>query len=326
MLSVVFEKFGEPAEVLSIKEAEMPEPGPGQALIRMKARPINPSDLYTVRGLYGMLPKLPAVPGYEGMGVVEKLGDGAGPFKVGQRVIPFGVVGTWQEYVIASLMQMVPVPDPVSDASAAQFVVNPLTAWIMISEELSVKPGEWLLQTAAGSTLGRVVLQLARLRGFKTINIVRRRNQVEELKQLGADEVIATEDENIVERVMSITEGKGVSYAIDAVGGKTGADVERSLANRGVMIVYGLLSLEPTPIDVRHMIFRSSTVRGFWLSEWFKSADPQKQQSIAMELMMLMAKGDVAPPVEAEYELKDVLKAVKHSEEPGRSGKVLLVG
>ena len=194
----------------------------------MRARPINPSDLLTVRGLYGLLPTLPATPGLEGMGAIEAAGANVTHVQTGTRVIPLGVAGTWQEFLIAPAAQILPVPDVVSDESAAQFVVNPLTAWAMI-EELKIEKGEWLLQTAAGSTLGRIILQLARERGFRTINIVRRREQAEELKRLGADETISTDEVSITERVREITEGRGVRAAIDAVGGKTGGDAACAL-------------------------------------------------------------------------------------------------
>src|SRR5688572_27007692 len=149
MLSVRFHEFGNPSEVLRVEEVERPEPGAGQVLVKMRARPINPSDLLTVRGLYGSLPVPPATPGLEGVGEVASVGEGVTHLGAGQRVIRLGVGGTWQEYVLAGAAQLIPVPDGVSDQAAAQFVVNPLTAWIMTVEELAVQPGEWLLQTAA---------------------------------------------------------------------------------------------------------------------------------------------------------------------------------
>ncbi|HEV7842628.1 MAG TPA: zinc-dependent alcohol dehydrogenase family protein, partial [Pyrinomonadaceae bacterium] len=225
MKSVRFYEFGNPAEMLRVEDVPQPEPVANQVLVKLRARSINPSDLLMVRGVYGALPKLPATPGLEGMGEVAVVGPGVKNLRPGQRVIPLGVSGTWQEYLLADEKQLIPVPDSVSDQTAAQFVVNPLTAWIMTIEELQLQPGEWLLQTAAGSTLGRVVLQIASLRGFKTINVVRRREQVEELKSLGADEVICTETEDLVERVREITGKPGLTKAIDAVGGETGGAV-----------------------------------------------------------------------------------------------------
>ena len=326
MRSVRFHQFGDPAAVLRVEDVPEPQPGANQALLRIRARPINPSDLLTVRGLYGALPKLPATPGLEGVGVIEALGEGAQNLRVGQRVIPLGAPGTWQEKLLVDSTQLIPVPDSISDQTAAQFVVNPLTAWIMTTEELALQPGEWLLQTAAGSTLGRVVLQIAALRGFKTINVVRRREQVEELKALGADEVICAGDEDLVARVKEITGREGLTKAIDAVGGATGAAVARALGRKGVMLVYGLLSMEPMPVESGRMIFASTTIRGFWLGEWFRSAPPARQQAITAELLRLMATHEVRPPVEAEYPLEEVRAAIERSQRPGRSGKVLLVG
>lgn len=325
MKSVRFYEFGNPSELLRVQDVPELEPGENQVLVRMRARSINPSDLLTVRGLYGSLPKLPATPGLEGMGEVAAVGEGVKNFRVGQRVIPLGIAGTWTEYLLAESTQLMPVPDSISDQTAAQFVVNPLTAWIMTVEELALQPDEWLLQTAAGSTLGRVVLQIARHEGFRTINVVRRRAQVEELKALGADEVICTEDEDLVERVREITGRAGLTKAIDAVGGETGGAVVRALGRKGVLLVYGLLSMEPLPIDSGRMIFTSATIRGFWLGEWFRSAPPEQQQKVTAGLLRLMATNEIVPPVEAEYPLADVLAAIEHSERTGRSGKVLLM-
>jgi NADPH2:quinone reductase len=325
MQSVRFHEFGNPAEVLRVEDVPKPEPGAGQVLVKMRARAINPSDLLTVRGLYGSLPVPPATPGLEGMGEVAEAGEGVAHLRAGQRVIPLGVAGTWQEFVVAPAAQVIPVPDAVSDQTAAQFVVNPLTAWIMTLEELSLQPGEWLLQTAAGSTLGRVVLQIAKQRGFKTINVIRRREQAEELKALGADEVICTDEEDIPERVRQITGREGLRKAIDAVGGETGAAVLSALGRGGVMLVYGLLSGRPMPVDGGRMIFTSSTVRGFWLGDWMRSAPPERQQAVTGEMLRAMATREIVPPVEAEYPLSEILAAVSHSERPGRSGKVLLV-
>lgn len=325
MQSVRFHEFGDPAEVLRVEEVERPAAGAGQVLVKMRARPINPSDLLTVQGLYGSLPVPPATPGLEGMGEVAELGEGVTRLQAGQRVIPLGVAGTWAEFIVAPAAQLIPVPDAVGDQTAAQFVVNPLTAWIMTVEELDLQPGEWLLQTAAGSTLGRVVLQIAKQHGFKTINVVRRREQAEELKALGADEVICTDEEDIPERVREITGGEGLRKAIDAVGGETGAAVVSALGRGGVMLVYGRLSGQPMPLDGGRMIFASATVRGFWLGDWMRSAPPERQQAVTAEMLRSMATQEVVPPVEAEYPLSEVLAAVEHSERPGRSGKVLLV-
>jgi NADPH:quinone reductase-like Zn-dependent oxidoreductase len=325
MQSVRFHEFGDPSEVLRVEDVARPEAGAGEVLVRMRARPINPSDLLTVRGLYGSLPVPPATPGLEGMREVAEAGEGVTHLRTGQRVIPLGVAGTWAEYVVAPAARVIPVPEGVSDQTAAQFVVNPLTAWIMCVEELALRPGEWLLQTAAGSTLGRVVLQIARQRGFKTINVVRRREQAEELLALGADACVCTDEEDIAARVREIVGEEGVRKAIDAVGGETGAAALGALGRGGVMLVYGLLSGQPTPVDGGRMIFTTATLRGFWLGEWMRSAPPERQQATVGEMLRSMATHEIVPPVEAEYPLSEVLAAAAHSVRPGRSGKVLLM-
>lgn len=326
MRCVRFDRFGDPTDVLRVHDVPTPSPGPGEVLVRMRVRPVNPSDLLTVRGLYGALPQLPATPGYEGMGVIEAVGPNVRGTEIGQRVIPMRTPGTWQECLVVNAANLVPTPDSLSDESAAQFLVNPLSAWIMVTEELALQPGQWLLQTAAGSTLGRLLLQIAKLRQVKTINVVRRRAQAEELRALGADEVICTEDEDLGERVMAITNGAGVSAAIDAVGGQIGGSVVQALAPGGLMLIYGMLSLEPTPINGGQMVFRATSVRGFWLTAWLRRAPAEKQRTLMREVLSHMVKGEIVPPIEAKYDLGDITEAVRHAERPGRHGKVLLVG
>ncbi len=326
MRALQFSAFGKPADVLELVDLPEPEPKEGQVRVRLSHRPINPSDLLYIQGKYGIIPHLPAIPGFEGAGRVDKVGKGVLGVAVKQRVVPMGVTGTWRGSVIAREGQLTPVPDNVSDQAAAQLGVNPVTAWVMVTKELDVKPGEWLLQTAAGSTLGRLVLQLAKVRGFKTINFVRRRDQVQEILDLGADAVICTEDPDPVGEVMKITRGQGVNAAIDAVGGQTGGRAAKCLRTGGTMLVYGLLSEERIPLDSGDMIFKGSTVRGFWLSRWYLNTPSDAVQATIREVIKMMGSGHLAPPVEKEYDLEQFKAAIANAEQPGRRGKVLLTG
>ncbi len=223
MRALRFHHFGPPAEALQLDDLPEEAPGPGQVRLRLTHRPINPSDLLTISGHYGRLPRLPAVAGLEGVGRVAALGEGVTGWRVGDRAIPLGAGGTWRESVTVAAAQLLPVPDAVSDETAAQFVVNPVTAWVMLEEELALRPGDWLAQTAAGSALGRLVIQLAQLRGYHTVNFVRRPEQVAELLALGADAVFCTDEADVAGRVRALTDGRGVAGALDAVGGETGA-------------------------------------------------------------------------------------------------------
>jgi Zinc-binding dehydrogenase len=191
-----------------------------------------------------------------------------------QRVITIAVTGTWQEYVVADAGRVLPVPAGMSDSTAAQILGNPLTAVILTGDELDVRPGEWLLQTAAGSTVGQSVIQLGVHVGFKTLNVVRRRSAVTDILALGGTAVICTEDEDLRERVADIAGHDGVSKAIDCVSGQVGADVARALAPHGELIVYGALSTHrqtdpdklTIPIFARSLIYETKTVRGFGCS------------------------------------------------------------
>src|SRR5919198_6471999 len=242
MQALVARTVGEPATVLQLETRPVPRPGPGQVRVRVHAAPVHPTDLHIMRGRYGFAPDFPAVPGVESVGTVDALGDGVESVAVGQRVVTIGITGTWQQYVVADAARVLAVPDTMSASTAAQLLTNPLTAVLLVTRELVVAPGEWLLQTAAGSTVGKLVVQLGRHLGFRTINVVRRRAAVEELLELGGTEVICTEDEDLVGRVSQIVGDEGVSKAIDSVAGGLGADVARSLADGGEMVVYGALS------------------------------------------------------------------------------------
>ncbi len=321
-----FHHFGPPAEVLQLEHQPVEEPGPGQVRLRLSHRPINPSDLLTIAGQYGRLPRLPAIPGLEGAGRVEALGEGVRGWRVGDRAIPLGAGGTWRESQLVAAAGLLPVPNTVDDATAAQFVVNPVTAWVMLEQELALQPGDWVVQTAAGSALGRMVIQLAQLRGYRTINFVRRPEQVAELRALGGDAVFATGEPDIVARVRELTDGQGARGALEAVGGETGALALRCLRPGGVMLIYGLLSGEPLPLHNGEMLFRGLTVRGYWLSYWFQRTPPEQVATTLQGLMALLADGSLRLAVEATYDLADFRAAVAHAGQPGRRGKILLTG
>ncbi len=326
MRSVVFEEFGEPASVLKLREDPLPKPSPDGVRVRLLARPIHPADLLTVRGLYGRLPKPPAVPGLEAVGRVDEIGDEVTQWTVGQRVIPLGIEGTWREAFLAPQTALLAAPPDLPDAVACQMLVNPLTAYLLLFEVLKTQPGDWVIQSAAGSTMGRLVIQLATLNGVNLINVIRRRAGVEALKEAGAAHIIVTEDEDVASRVTAIAGRVPVTKAIDAVGGATGAKLAEAVGYGATLVSYGALSLEPMPIDPTRLIFRNLTVMGFWLSEWVRATPREAREKAFNETLRLLTSGKMVPTAEAEYDLADIAQAVAHAERPGRTGKILLVG
>src|SRR5512135_1968089 len=227
MKAIVFDQFGEPAEVLRVRDVPVPEPGPGEVRVRMIASPVNPSDLLVIRGRYGVLPTLPSTPGFEGVGIVEAAGPGLlGRLVRGKRVAvlnPKG--GNWAESVVIPARQARPVAADIPDEQAASFFVNPATALAMVRHVLKVPRGAWLLQSAAGSQLGRMIIRLARHDGIRTANVV-----------------IASSDGPIEAQVRQVVGAEGVAYALDPVGGDTGTGIFNALAAGGRLLVYGTLS------------------------------------------------------------------------------------
>jgi NADPH:quinone reductase-like Zn-dependent oxidoreductase len=325
MKAVVCDRWGDPAEVLQLRDVPEPEPGPGQVRVRMLASPVNPSDLLLVQGLYGRQPPLPATPGFEGVGVVEA-GHGLLARRVrGRRVAVLnGVTGNWQEKVVLPARQAVPVPSDLSDEQAATFFVNPASALVMTRYVLRVPRGAWLLQTAAGSSLGRMVIRLGQRYGFRTLNVVRRREQAEELVRDGGNAAVATNEEPLAERVRELTGGEGVPYALDAVGGQTGSEAVATLGRGGRLLVYGALSYEPLTLDPRVLLVGQKRVEGFWLSEWARDQNPLTMLLLFRRLGRLIREGVLATEVGATYPLDRVREAVRQAAAPGRHGKVVL--
>jgi NADPH:quinone reductase-like Zn-dependent oxidoreductase len=331
MQALVMHAVGEPADVLSLEARPVPEPGAGQVRVRVQAAPVHATDLHILRGRYGFAPDLPAVLGMESVGVVDALGDGVENVAVGQRVITVGLTGTWQQYVVVDAARVVAVPERMSVSTAAQLLTNPLTALLLVTRELELEPGEWLIQTAAASTVGKLVLQLGRHLGFRTINVVRRRAVVQEILDLGGTTVICTEDEDLRERVAEIAGERGVGKAIDCVAGRLGADVLHALAPGAEMIVYGALSThrqtEPDrlALDPRSLIYGTKTVRGFWLYRWFSTTSQPEIGAALAQTFELVAAETIRIPEGQPVGLRQFADAVRLAEAPGHGGKPLLL-
>ncbi len=328
MKAAVFESFGEPAKVLAAREMPDPQAGPGQVRVRMIASPINPSDLMVVEGRYGVLPKLPSIPGFEGVGIVDQVGPGLLGRLLnleGKRVVVMNAEGgNWAEFAVVPARQARPLPDDIPDDQAATFYVNPASVLAMVRHILAVPKGEWLLQSAAGSTLGRMIIQLGRHDGFKTLNLVRRHEALDELKALGGDAVISSSDGPIAEQVRRITGGDGVRYAIDPVGGETGTGVFQSLATNGRLILYGTLSAEPIQVDPRLVISGRRVIEGFWLGHWLRERSIPSILLLFREIAQLIRHNVLRSEIGKTYRLDEIKAAAHEASIIARRGKVLL--
>ncbi|MFO0956663.1 MAG: zinc-dependent alcohol dehydrogenase family protein [Isosphaeraceae bacterium] len=325
MKAVVFDRFGEPGEVLRVEELPIPVPKRGEVRVRMIASPINPSDLLMIRGRYVMKPPLPATPGFEGVGIVDRAGPGLlGLMVKGRRVAVLNHQGgNWAEYAVIPARQARPISDRIPDDQAASLFVNPMTALALARHVLAVPKGEWLLQSAAGSNLGRMLIRLGKHDGFRTICVVRRKEAVGPLQAEGADVVICSADGPIDEQVRRIVAG-GVKYAIDPVGGETGSQVFRSLGSGGRMVVFGSLTGEPLKIDNRTLIGDRQKLEGFWLGHWMRERSIPKALRLFREVGELIRLGVLRTDTGPSHPLTEITRAVADAEAPGSAGKALL--
>ncbi len=328
MKAVVFDRFGEPGEVLQVREVPTPKPGPGEVRVKMIASPVNPSDLLVVRGRYGVLPTLPATPGFEGVGVVDAIGPGLNPLGrmvLGKRVTVINHKGgNWAEYAVIPARQARPVASDIPDEQVASFFVNPATALAMVRHVLKVNKGAWLLQSAAGSELGRMIIRLGRHDGFKTLNVVRRPEARSALEAVGADAVICSAEGPIDEQVRKLVGENGVPYALDPVGGETGSQVFKALGPGGQMLVYGTLSGEPLQVEARPLISRDCRISGFWLGHWMRSRSIPQSLGLFREISNLIRQGVLATSIGEQLDIQEVVEAARLADSPGRQGKILL--
>ena len=329
MKAIRFDHYGEPAQVLMVQECPLPEPGKGEVRVRMLASPINPSDLLFVRGQYaGVQPHFPAPVGFEGVGRVDALGPQVQSPVPGQRVAVLNSQGgNWADYAVVPAHDLFPVPDDLPDEQVACYIINPATAILMLRHVLAIPAGEWLLQSAANSELGRMIIRLAKHDGVRTINVVRRREVAAELQDLGADAVIVSTEGPIDEQVRRIVDPQGVKYAIDPVAGETGTEMFQALDEEGRMLVYGSLTGEPIRVgaDPRSILAGRRILEVFFVGYWLPRLDETARRQLVQEIVTLLRESILTTSAARTFSLDEIGTAVRQAEAPGRQGKILLV-
>ncbi|MEK1832451.1 zinc-dependent alcohol dehydrogenase family protein [Priestia megaterium] len=306
--SIKFYEFGEPQQVLQIENKQVKDPGVGEVLVRMKTRPINPSDLIPIRGAYSNRISLPAIPGYEGVGTVEEVGPSVSKWFLGKRVLPLRGEGTWQEFVKTSAELAIIVPDYLEDYIAAQLYINPITAWVICTEVLALKPGDDLIVNACGSSIGRVFAQLSRILGFRLIAVTRNNIYTEELTQLGASYVINTGTTPLYDTVMELTNGRGAKAAIDSIGGPSGTNLAYCVSPNGIFLTIGLLS--GIPVNWAEIMNNNKIKTNiFHLRHWNQKVSTRKWHETFYQLIQFIHKKQLTfTKPQAQYHLPDVKK------------------
>ncbi|MCZ8535307.1 zinc-dependent alcohol dehydrogenase family protein [Psychrobacillus psychrodurans] len=322
---IKFYEFGSPRDVLKVEYKSIESPKESEVLVRMLTRPINPSDLIPIRGAYSHRITLPNIPGYEGVGIVEEVGPLVSRHLIGKRVLPLRGEGTWQEFVKTSSEFAVPIPDSIDNFTASQMYINPITAWVVCTEVLKLKPNDVLLVNACGSSIGHIFAQLSKLLGFRLIAITRNNKHAEKLLNLGAPFVIDTSKNLLYETVMELTSGIGADAAIDSIGGSSGNDLAFCVHPNGNFLTIGLLSgIQVNWSDIVNKAKVNASI--FHLRNWNKNVSADKWQNTFNDLITLIDNKRLSlMMVDSQYDLSNVKKAVEEVETLKETkGKVFL--
>src|SRR5437870_12452681 len=214
--AAVYETHGNPRDMLRVESRAWPKPAAGEAVVKMRAAPINPADLNQIEGKYPVRAELPATPGFEGAGLVAEVGPNVTNVAVGDLVILPHNIGTWRDAVAVKADELVVVPKGIEPVHAAMLKINPMTAWRLLHDYVQLQKGDWLIQNAANSAAGRAVIQIAHELEYKTVNVVRRAELIEELRTEGGD-IVLVDGENLRDEVKTATSVAQIRLGLNAV-------------------------------------------------------------------------------------------------------------
>src|SRR6476659_4009818 len=303
MRAVHLTAFGNPVDGLEFVDVSEPNaPGPNQVLTGVEFSPINPNDLMLAHGMYAIRPALPTVIGNEGVGRVLAVGPGVNDVKVGDRVLVPLSSFAWRERLVTSADGLSALPLDADPQQLAMLGINPPTAALLLSEYVELKPGEWVVQNAANSGVGRWVIAFAKRRGLKTVNIVRRPELVAELETIGGD-VVVVDSPDVPERIKAAVGQAELRLGLDGVSGPATGVLAATLSPHGTLVSFAAMSEGPMSINPLDVIFKPLTMRGFWLGhpEIAAKIGPAIVQAAAM-----IASGRVHIPVAATYPISSI--------------------
>ena len=322
ILAAVYERHGNPADVLHVESRPCPTPGAGEAIVKMRAAPINPADLNQIEGKYPIRAELPATPGFEGAGVVIDIGANVTNIGPGALVILPHNLGTWRDALAVKADELVVVPAGIEPVHAAMLKINPMTAWRLLHDYVDLQKADWLIQNAANSAAGRAVIQIAHELGYKTVNVVRRAELIDELHADGGD-VVLVDGENIRDEVKAETSRAPIRLGLNAVDGDSALRLANCLAPGSTLVTFGAMSLQPLKIPNGLLIFKDLRFRGIWINKWYDNATIQERMDAFHPLFEMAKRGLLKTKVEKAYPLMEAKAAVTHAAQGKRSGKII---
>ncbi|ONI77530.1 hypothetical protein BWI15_03195 [Kribbella sp. ALI-6-A] len=298
--------------------------GADEALVRIEAAAINPVDFMLAAGTYGYQAQVPFALGTEGVGRVVRTGDSVGAELIGRRVLilPNYQQGTWADEVVVKASNLIALPDEGDPLQLAMLGVNPLTAHLLLTEFVDLRPGDWIGQNLGNSAVGQYVIGLAKHLGLKTVSVVRREEAAARLHELGADLVVVDGDD-LAGRIKQALDGAELKLALDGTGDSTIGALAQAVEYGGTVASYSSVTGQPPAVGLGDYVYRQLSLRGLWIVNWLTNAPRAEQEKTYTELAGLIAAGVLSVEVAATYPLADYRKAWQHAQQAGRSGKVL---
>jgi NADPH:quinone reductase-like Zn-dependent oxidoreductase len=324
MKKVEITAYGAPEQVAHCVEApDVGRPGPSEIVFDILAFPINPADLSLCRGNYRLRPPLPATPGAECVGRVVAVGPGVTHVKPGELVVNMQREN-WAQRRRIKAEDAIPLPSGLDVAQAAMLRINPATALLLLEDHVALKPGDWVIQNVANSAVGRHLIALAKQRGVRTVNVVRRDDVGAELTALGAD-VVLVDGPDLAAHAHDAVGGAPIRLGIDAVSGTACKRISDCVADGGVVVSYGSMSGEDLVMSRPALSFRGVSLTGFNLGRGLAKRSPEQVRAIYADLAIKLRDGVLNAPVEATYPIEQIKEALAHAQRGGRNGKVLVL-
>ncbi len=325
MKAAQYSRFGQPEDVIGLVDLPEETPGAGEALIDVEAVSIWPHDLYSMHGMRGFEEPLPCIPGNKCIGTVRDLGPGVTNVAVGDRVnVTHIAPGTWRERVCLGADNLRRVPRN-ADVAQLSLLGNMLTSYYAFEDIVPLKAGDWIMQNGANSSCGQFIIQMAKLRGIRTVNVVRRAAVVPYLQEIGGD-VVVVDGPDLGARVAAATGNANIVLAIDMVAGDATQRLADCVADGATIACYGLMNSETAHVMVSDLLFKDIRLVGYYMGHSRKKRSHAEFGRVHDELAALAADGVLFAQIAANYTLDDVRAAVIHQarEADARPGKVIL--
>ena len=323
MKQAVLENYGPPEDVVRCVEApDVGAPAAGEVVFDVLAFPINPADVSMCRGSYRLRPTLPATPGAECVGRVSAVGAGVTHVRAGDLVINLQREN-WAQRRRVKGDDVIAIPAGIDVGQGAMLRINPPTALLLLSDIVALKPGDWIIQNVANSAVGRLVIRLARARGVKTMNVVRRESLFAELRALGADACVV-DGPDLAEAVRAQTGGAPIRLGLDAVSGRATARLSSCVGEGGVVCNYGSMSGEDPVMARSALTGNGQTLVGFILGRGLATRSLAQIRAIYADLAEQVLKGVLSAPVEKVYPIEEIKAALAHAQRGERGGKILV--